>query len=104
MPGRPRSARRGIDTGLVQDVPDRGGGDVVAEPDQFALHAPVSPARVLSCQADDELLDCRRGGGRPGWRRAVWSHFHETSLRCQARTVAGVTGRPRPAATRQQPG
>jgi hypothetical protein len=32
-----------------EDLPHGGGGDAVAETDQFALHAPVSPARVLGC-------------------------------------------------------
>ncbi|HET9257110.1 MAG TPA: hypothetical protein VFO16_18195 [Pseudonocardiaceae bacterium] len=44
-------------------------------------------------------------GGRPGWRRAVRSHFRETSRRCQARSVAGVTGEdPGPAMTGHKPG
>ena len=31
--------------------------------------------------------------GRPGRRRVLVSYFRATSLRCQARSVAGVTGK-----------
>ena len=64
LPGRARAAGRGVDPGVVQDLPHRGGGDRVAEPDEFALHAPVPPRRILRRHADHELADrgCR---GRP---------------------------------------
>src|SRR5271157_3980419 len=32
-------------------------------------------------------------GGRPGLRRLLMSYFFAASLRCQARSVAGVTGK-----------
>jgi hypothetical protein len=32
-------------------------------------------------------------GGRPGLRRWLVSYFFAASLRCQARSVAGVTGK-----------
>ncbi len=35
-------------------------------------------------------------GGRPGLRRLLVSYFFAASLRCQASSVAGVTGRLRP--------
>ena len=38
-----------------QDAADGVGVDVVSEPGELALDAAVSPARVLPCQADDEL-------------------------------------------------
>ena len=64
LPGRAGAAGRGIDPGIMQDLPDRGGGDRVAEPDQLALHPPVPPRGVLRRDADHELADrgCR---GRP---------------------------------------
>ena len=65
-PGRARPAGCGIDPGLVQDLPHGAGGETVAEADQFALPAPVSPTRVLGRQADDELLDRRCGRGTFG--------------------------------------
>jgi ABC-type nitrate/sulfonate/bicarbonate transport system permease component len=33
-------------------------------------------------------------GGLPGFCRALWSHLRATSRRCQANTVAGLTGTP----------
>jgi hypothetical protein len=64
FPGRAAAAGRGIDPGVVQDLPDRGGCDRVAEPDKLALYPPVPPPRVVRRDADDELADrgCR---GRP---------------------------------------
>jgi hypothetical protein len=38
----------------------------MAEPDQFALHPPVSPGGVLVCHADDQVLDRCGGRGTPG--------------------------------------
>jgi hypothetical protein len=64
LPGWPRAAGRGIDPGVVQDLPDRGGRDRVAEPDQLALHPPVPPRGVLRRDADHELAD-RGRRGRP---------------------------------------
>ena len=43
LPGRARAAGRGIDPGVVQDLPDRGGGDLVAEPDQSRLAPAGAP-------------------------------------------------------------
>jgi hypothetical protein len=38
----------------------------MAEPDQFALHSPVSPGGILGCHADDDFLIAAAVGGRPG--------------------------------------
>jgi hypothetical protein len=54
-----------------EDLPHRGGGDAMAQPDQFTLHAPVSPGGVLSCHANHQVSIGVAVGGRPGWRRAV---------------------------------
>ncbi len=64
LPGRAGAAGRRADPGVVQDLPDRGGSDRVAEPDQFALHPPVPPGGIVCGDADHELADrgCR---GRP---------------------------------------
>ena len=43
-PGR-RGA--GVNPGGVQDLPHGGGSDLVAELDEFALHAPVSQRRIV---------------------------------------------------------
>jgi hypothetical protein len=66
FPGRVRAAGRGIDPGVVQDLPHRRGCDPVAEPDQFALHTPVPPGGILSRQADHELADRSCSGPPPG--------------------------------------
>src|SRR5258708_3024478 len=54
---------RGED-GVVQGVAEGGGGGRVGEFDEFALHAPVPPRRIVRGDADNELADggCR---GRP---------------------------------------
>ena len=64
LPRRAGAAGCGADPGVMQDLPHRGGSDLVAELDEFALHAPVPPARIVGCHADHELADrgCR---GRP---------------------------------------
>jgi hypothetical protein len=45
LPGLARAAGCGADPGVVQDLPHGGGGDQMAEFDEFALHAPVPPGR-----------------------------------------------------------
>ncbi len=61
LQGRAGAAGREVDPGGVQDLPHGGGSDRVAEPDEFALHPPVAPGRVLRRHADHELADrgCR---------------------------------------------
>src|SRR5215213_5048818 len=46
-PGRSGSPRRRVDAGGVQDVPDGGGADLVAEAGEFAVDASISPGGVL---------------------------------------------------------
>ncbi len=55
-PTRTRPARCRIDAGFMEDLPHRGGGDAMAEPDQFALHPPVSPSGILGSWSLSELL------------------------------------------------
>jgi hypothetical protein len=50
-PGGTRPARRGIAACVMQDLPHGGRRDAVAEPDQLAWHAPVSPGGILGCHA-----------------------------------------------------
>jgi hypothetical protein len=50
----------------MQDLPHRGGSDRVADLDEFALHPPVPPRRVLRRHADHELSDRGRRGRSPG--------------------------------------
>src|SRR6266516_6471792 len=64
LPGRACGAGCGADPSVTQDLPHRGGRDLVAGFDELALHAPVPPGWVVCRDADHELADrgCR---GRP---------------------------------------
>jgi hypothetical protein len=50
-------ARRRAQVCGGQDAADGAGADVVSEPGELTLDAAVSPARVVPCQADDELAE-----------------------------------------------
>ncbi len=57
---RPRAAgalRCRIDTGLLQDLPDGGRGDLHTQHEQFAVNTAVSPGGVLRGQAQDQPAD-----------------------------------------------
>jgi transposase InsO family protein len=75
----------------TEDLPHGGGGDAMAEPDQFALHAPVPPGGILGCHANHQLLDRCCSRWTSGAAACGVVPLRETSLRCQAKTVAGVT-------------
>jgi hypothetical protein len=60
LPGQACAAGCWADPGIMQDVPDRGGGDRVAELDEFALHAAV-PRRGAN---DDRLTAAVRVTGQ----------------------------------------
>jgi hypothetical protein len=66
LSGRAGAAGCGADPGGMQDLPDRGGSDRVAGSDEFALHAPVPPGRIVRHDADHELADRGLGGRSPG--------------------------------------
>jgi hypothetical protein len=55
--------RRRVDSGGVQDGPDGGGADPVAETGEFAVEASVSPGRVLGDQAEDQGAQAGGDGG-----------------------------------------
>ena len=44
----------GSNSGVVEDLPDRGRSEAVAEPGKFAVDAAVSPGWILSCEAQRE--------------------------------------------------
>lgn len=48
-------AGRRADPGGGEDPADGAGADPMAEPDQFALHAPVSPAGILAGEPEDKV-------------------------------------------------
>ena len=92
-PGRARAARRWIDARSMQDLPDSGRGDRHAELGQFAVDAAVSPQWILFARRTTRRVMPGPVGGRPGVRRLLVSYLPATSLRCQASSVAGVTGK-----------
>src|SRR5690349_4949087 len=57
LPGRAGAAWCRVDPGIMQDLPYRGCCDRMAELDEFALHPPVPPARIVGRNADYELAD-----------------------------------------------
>jgi hypothetical protein len=70
-PARARPARGGIDASVVQDLPHRGGSDAMAEPNQLALHAPMSQVGFSAAMRMTSFLIAAVVGGRPDRRRAV---------------------------------
>ena len=89
LPGRACAAGRGVDPRSMQDLPHRGSCDPVAELDEFALHAPVPPRRIVRRDADDKLPDGGCHGRSSGTPPACVIPFAATSRRCQASSVAG---------------
>ena len=60
----------GVDSGVLEDLPDRGRSEAVAEPGELAMDAAISPSRILGCEAQCESakLRCRRWPAR----RSLW--------------------------------
>jgi hypothetical protein len=92
-PARARASRCRIDARGMQDLPHGGRCDCQAELCELAVDAAVSPRRIFLRQADDKAAMPGTVGGRPGLRLFVMSYFLAASLRCQASSVAGVTGK-----------
>jgi hypothetical protein len=92
-PGRACAAGSRIDTRGTQDLPDGGRRDRHAEFGYLAMDPAVSPQRILLRQPDNKAGDAEHVGGRPGLRRMLVSYLPAASWRCQASSVAGVTGK-----------
>jgi hypothetical protein len=58
-PGGAGAPGCGVDAGGVEDLPDGGGVDAVAESGEFAVDSSVAPSGVSAGQSQDELLDRR---------------------------------------------
>ena len=82
--------------GIMQHLPNGGGGDRVAEFDEFALHAPVPPHQIVRGDADHERADGGCRGQPTGTASAGVVPFAVTRHRCQASSVAGVTAKTSP--------
>src|ERR1035437_4646643 len=80
-PGGGGALGRRVDPGLLQDLPHGGGSDLDPKDEEFAVDAPVTPARILPCQAQHQLADGadgarttrapRAGSGRVAARQQV---------------------------------
>jgi hypothetical protein len=62
-------ARRRPHACAGQDAADRACADMVSEAGQLALDAPVSPARIVPCQANDEFAELAVDAGATGRAR-----------------------------------
>jgi hypothetical protein len=71
FPSRAGAAGHRVDPGIMQDLPDRGGSNRVAEPDEFALHPPVSPCGSSVTMRITSFRITAAVGGHPGCRRLV---------------------------------
>ena len=93
--------RRRVDAGAVQDLPDGGGADLVAEADEFAVDASVAPSGVLGGQADDQSAHAGgHGGSTRSGRLGRPAAGEELSVPAQDR--ARCDEQPEPAADGEQ--
>ena len=101
-PGGSGAAGRWVDAGAVQDLPDGGGADVVAEAGEFAVDASVSPRGVLGGQADRKSSQaCGEGGStRSPWLRPAAGD--EALVPAQDRR--GRDEHPEPSTSGEEPG
>lgn len=63
---QPTAAGCEVDPGVMQDLSHRGGHDRVTELDEFAVHPPVPPHRVVHRDANHGLADRGRDARPPG--------------------------------------
>ena len=63
--------RPGVGGSVMEYLPHGGGGNMVAEFDEFALHAPVPPRRISVAMRITSFRIAAAVGGRPGLRRLV---------------------------------
>jgi hypothetical protein len=84
--------RRGIDPGLGQNLPHRGGGDPDTQSGELAVDATVAPARILAGQPQDQATDVAPcGGPARAARPDLAAHRRRSRSRCHRSTVSGVT-------------
>ena len=91
-PGRPSPPRRGIDAGLLQDLPYRRRRDSYPKPGQFPVDPAVAPAGVLAGQPQDQGPDVPAGGRAAGLAaHGPAAQQRPTISRCQRKMVSGLT-------------
>jgi hypothetical protein len=67
-PGGAGALWRGVNSRGMQDLPDRGRGDGVAEAEEFALYASVAQVLFSLAKRRMRCLTVDVVGGSPGWR------------------------------------
>ena len=77
----------------LEDVPDRGAPDPIAQLRDLAVDAAVAPARVLPASRTMSASTSAAIGGRPVGPRRAKVHLRRTSSRCHCKTVSGLTSR-----------
>ena len=95
------ASRSGVDAGPAQDQPHGGGRQPMAEPDQRAVEATISPAWVVRGQPQHQL-----SGDRPGrWSGAASRHGPAAAdqVRMPAQHRLRRDEQPRPAAAGDEP-
>jgi hypothetical protein len=92
-PRRARAAWRWIDARSTRDLPHGRRRGCHAGFRQFAVDPAISRERVLLREANDKAGDAGTVGGRPDVRLWLVSYLLAVNLRCQASSVAGVTGK-----------
>ena len=92
-PRRAGPARRRINARGTQDLPYGGRRNCHAEFHELAVDPPVPPSGFSLARRTTRRAMPGLVRGRPGLRRLLVSYFPAASLRCQASSVAGVTGK-----------
>jgi hypothetical protein len=88
-----KPTRRRIDARSTQDLPHGGRRNCHAQLRELAMYPPVSPRGFPLARRTTRRAAPGTVGGRPGLRRLFVSYFLAASLRCQASSVPGVTGK-----------
>lgn len=66
-PGHRRAFGCGVNSGVLEDLPDGGGCDGVAQATEFALDPAVAPRRVLVGETKKQPAELGRGRGSTRW-------------------------------------
>ena len=89
-PGLPGPSVRGVDAGILEDLPHGRRRQLVAQADQLAVDAPVPPARVVPGHLQHQRPDGLGCPGRPRAQRR-WVQRRRMRSACQRSRVRGET-------------
>jgi hypothetical protein len=93
-PRRSGAVRCGVDAGGMQNLPNRGGADLVAEAGELAVDASIFPCRILGGRAEDQGAQAGGDGRSPGPCR-LGGPAAGDQLAMPAQDGGGVTSSPR---------